>query len=407
MANSVCERRAHNVAVVGFFLFMAIVPVAEVFASRSIGLAVAVAGLMAAPFALLQPRQWGGFIKPAVVPYVVALILILLQLFHTQAPAKAVRAMEIAFFGLSAAGACLYFSAHCLSSETAQKIMKTLLVSCALAAVLFAVEWLFDLPLNRLLRDLKQAPPPFPYDLDRGLNILSLFIWPLLLMGAAYKVPRLVLWAIPPVAAALIYQTMSQSAAVGLMVGYAVFLMAHVTLKLTARFMQAGVLLGFMGAPWIALLLHHFFGTSASLWTAASAGPRIAIWNKTAEGILDAPFVGHGIEGVRAMIGLGDLHNHPHCGPLELWIEFGFIGPLFVALLLCWMIEKIRAYDPLLGRAMLAALAAWLLIFSVGYGIWQAWWMATMATIPLVFMIVQRAYAPANAVSAKNTPAVA
>lgn len=407
MASSVYQARAQHVAVLGFFLFMAVVPVLEVFASRSIGLGVAVAGLLAVPFALTHSRALGAFLRPALVPYLAALLLIVLQLFHTDAPTKAVQAMEIAFLGLSASGACLYFAARFLSPEMARKILTTLLISCAVAAVLFTIEWIFELPLNRLLRELKQAPPPFPYDLDRGLNILSLLVWPLLLVGRAYNVPRLVLWGIPPVAAVLIYQTMSQSAAVGLMVGSVVFVLAHVMPRLTSRFMQAGILLGFMGAPWIAQLLYDVFGASPDLWTAASAGPRIGIWAKTAEVILAAPFLGHGIEGVRAMIGFGGLHNHPHCGPLELWIEFGFIGPLFVALLLCWMIEKIKAYDSAFSRPMLAALAAWLLIFSVGYGIWQAWWMATMVAIPLVFIIVLRAYAPANAVSAKNTPAVA
>jgi O-antigen ligase len=71
------------------------------------------------------------------------------------------------------------------------------------------------------------------------------------------------------------------------------------------------------------------------------------------------------------------LPLHPHNAALQIWLELGLVGAIAAAAAMLALGRRIRG-----DRATRAALAGTLLaactVGSVGYGIWQGWWMGAL-----------------------------
>lgn len=126
---------------------------------------------------------------------------------------------------------------------------------------------------------------------------------------------------------------------------------------------------------------------------------RAEIWRFSAERILERPVVGYGFEASRAVPGASDrvllpirpeaevpvkyaarLPLHSHNAALQLWLELGMIGAILGAVLLLFMWRWIEAVRSRLIRALAAGqLVTGLGIAGLSYGIWQAWWIASLA----------------------------
>jgi exopolysaccharide production protein ExoQ len=68
---------------------------------------------------------------------------------------------------------------------------------------------------------------------------------------------------------------------------------------------------------------------------------------------------------------------HPHNFALQLWLELGLIGALAGAVGLAFLARKLGG-DRATRAALAGALCASVAIGSVGYGLWQGWWMAAL-----------------------------
>jgi exopolysaccharide production protein ExoQ len=112
---------------------------------------------------------------------------------------------------------------------------------------------------------------------------------------------------------------------------------------------------------------------------------RAAIWHFTAGKILERPALGWGMHASRTMPdgkvqfapGAELLPLHPHNAALQIWLELGLVGAIAAAAAMLALGRRIRG-----DRATRAALAGALLgaftVGSVGYGIWQGWWMGAL-----------------------------
>ncbi|GIX09065.1 O-antigen ligase family protein [Elioraea sp.] len=140
-----------------------------------------------------------------------------------------------------------------------------------------------------------------------------------------------------------------------------------------------------------------------------SAAHRVLIWDFAAARAADRPLLGWGFEASRVMPGGGDrvpaealdrlvsqgaarraldrtpdhalqrLPLHPHNGGLQLRLELGLVG-LVLAAFAAWRAGRGIARAP--GRVALAAgfgaAAAGITVGLLAFGVWQAWWGASL-----------------------------
>ncbi len=81
---------------------------------------------------------------------------------------------------------------------------------------------------------------------------------------------------------------------------------------------------------------------------------------------------------------------HPHNAFLQIWVELGAVGALLCAILYAFTLRRIASLpEPFIPTA-LAMVATTLAMSSVGFGLWQAWWIATVFASVIWFGLVRR-----------------
>jgi O-antigen ligase len=134
-----------------------------------------------------------------------------------------------------------------------------------------------------------------------------------------------------------------------------------------------------------------------------SAGHRLLIWSFTGAHIAERPLLGWGLDSSRAIPGGNTeirpgqnwLSLHPHDAALQVWLELGAPGAVLFALLLgfFWLrLDRLaapRLYVAAAGGSLTAALAP---LFAA-YGVWQEWWLGTLALALFFGLTIARAAA--------------
>lgn len=133
---------------------------------------------------------------------------------------------------------------------------------------------------------------------------------------------------------------------------------------------------------------------------------RIEIWDLVSRRIMENPFFGWGLKsspyldnrGEISMIYLdtGDVmpiaHLHPHNGVLEIWYELGIPGVLLAAAMVLVLINRIaRIQDTLLQKFALLLFSVCFIYTLPSFGLWQTWFMASLAGFAALFMVMSRA----------------
>ncbi|NKD87459.1 O-antigen ligase family protein [Haematospirillum sp. 15-248] len=137
---------------------------------------------------------------------------------------------------------------------------------------------------------------------------------------------------------------------------------------------------------------------------APSMAHRMMIWTFTTGKIQEQPLIGYGLEAERVIEGGNDTiamtrcHNgttlgyleamplHPHNGPLHIWFDLGLVGAILAAAALFFALRRIPPGTPRVATTGGAVIA--FVIASLGYGLWQTWfvcalWIALLFLIPL------------------------
>lgn len=156
--------------------------------------------------------------------------------------------------------------------------------------------------------------------------------------------------------------------------------------------------------PFTSLQLMRIDGIAANESIPTSMRARIEIWDQTARRISEHPIIGWGLEASRVMPNRGEMsyingpkkpvkiaHLHPHNAPLQIWFELGLTGMgLATAFILVASNRISRLATPravryatfMTGVIFLSTLTIW--------GIWQTWFMATLATLMLMAAVIAR-----------------
>jgi len=136
-----------------------------------------------------------------------------------------------------------------------------------------------------------------------------------------------------------------------------------------------------------------------------SAQHRVGIWKFTTSKILEKPISGWGmnasrdIPGGRSILLAGKgkqfgraLPLHPHNAILQIWLELGFPGiVLFISLLGLILLKVVKLdYSKFEAAMIFGQIATILVIANLSFGIWQAWWIATLWLSASVMLLAVR-----------------
>jgi O-antigen ligase len=121
-----------------------------------------------------------------------------------------------------------------------------------------------------------------------------------------------------------------------------------------------------------------------------SWGERLGYWSHAVDWIADKPLQGWGLDASR-MFGPG-IVLHPHDAALQVWLELGAVGALSVAVFWGVTLPRLSRPAPSLAAAATAAsTAVFLLFLAVNFGVWQEYWLALGALVPMLAALHGRA----------------
>jgi O-antigen ligase len=214
--------------------------------------------------------------------------------------------------------------------------------------------------------------------------------------------------AIVLIAAAAVFLLDDVSAQAALLASLPMAVLLYWRPRQIARLAAATVTVFVLTAPLTLPQLERIPG----LFTAAdsfksSAGHRLLIWSFVGRHIAERPVRGWGLDASRAIPGGNQearpgqnwLSLHPHNAPLQVWLELGAPGALLYAVLIAlfWLrLDRLPGppiYRAAAGGALTAALAP---VFAA-YGVWQEWWISTLALV--LFLVVAMGRAAADPVT--------
>lgn len=376
----------------GHFLAVAgclISPIAMYIPTLLSGWMAGIAIISAAIFRLHRghwPKPFGGALTGIALLLLGLVLWSILSIVWAHAPEEAIDKLP-RFAGLMATGLLLIGVMTRLSSDERSVASRWFVWGFLVTVAIMTMERFADGPIMRAVGPDYDAFHFIMQEYNRGITVLSLLVWPaVLIVGSQWGKGRAIgLWIY---CAALVATFTSNAATLGLVLGGILFLAA-----LARRRVAALAAAGFIGIAVLASPFVHSTLPDPKMmledWEIPrSAYARLLIWSFASDRVAERPILGWGFNGSRSIPGGADrldesepaLPLHPHNAALQWWLELGVIGAMLGLLLpglLCWRLAGSRA-PPGAPEAAIGALVAACCICFLAYGIWQSWWMAAL-----------------------------
>lgn len=285
------------------------------------------------------------------------------------------------------------------SPDRGRSQMVWLPVGVATAAGMLLVDLLADFPIYRLLNALPAGHEIEPYVHNKAATAVAVLLFPawsvLAESAGGDRRPTISRSALVIAASAGILVTPSQSAMVALAAGLCAVLAARARERMVRGAITILAVGGAISAPFAALLLPE--GSSGLVDPVSySAAHRIEIWRLAGELVLEHPLLGIGMEGARHALtvreGLREGALHPHNLFLQIWLELGLVGVVWLVGFLLYVHVRIGRMAIALRPFADATFAAALLVSCFAWGFWQSWWLSTLVVTAALFALQQRAY---------------
>ncbi len=258
----------------------------------------------------------------------------------------------------------------------------------AVGLVILAIETIFHFPLYRAVMGAGNPKLNDLLESKRSVDAMPLIVWPAALCLERLRRPWLgALLAVVFTVAS--FKLTASASEMAMLAGVAILVVATLSAVFARRLLMIGTLAVFVFIIPAAIVLYDAGGaTSASL--KYSARQRIEIWHFAAERALRRPFFGYGLDASRAMPNDGAVSLfqapdkpiiplHPHDAFLQIWLELGVVGALIVAAMLLSMLRSIGSWPSSAARFALPAYGAAAIVAGLAFGLWQVWWLATLA----------------------------
>jgi O-antigen ligase len=269
-------------------------------------------------------------------------------------------------------------------------------------------DWQSGNVLRAAVRGLKEVPASLVFGLKPAASLMAL----LLPMAFALPWPWVARAAVLVLGAGVLISLPGETARLATLAGLGAALLSLIAPRLMPRLVGAVAALAILAMP----LLTHLIPQIPSASLPPSAVHRLVIWDFAAARIAEKPITGWGLEASRAIPGgrarpdaatldrlnirapaqrqfLAMPHVelmplHPHNGALQLWLELGGIGALIgAALIRALGVAASRSAAPAVGAGMLASAAV---TGMLSFGLWQAWWVASLLLAMVALALVPR-----------------
>lgn len=238
--------------------------------------------------------------------------------------------------------------------------------------------------------------------LNRGTGVLTLLLWPLMLLLAIEVkrggAGRWTVAALFAVACSAILLSAHEASKVALAISLCAFAFALLARRAAVALLLAGWVMA-NAAVVPAVRMAYDSGWQLDTGLTGSARARITIWNFTATRVASAWVFGHGIDSVRQddnqlkaeyIAGEEGQHRtgrHSHNVFLQIWYEFGFAGSLLWTFAGLHLLAGVRRFKPHAQPFAIAGATAGIVILSCSWGLWQHWYGATVALSTFLFAI--------------------
>lgn len=202
----------------------------------------------------------------------------------------------------------------------------------------------------------------------------------------------------------------SQTSKLALIIGFLIFVIFPVKQKFFYYLCAAMFTLTVLATPFATQIIYDkyvdkiddapFIGNSGIIGQHGGFGAqRLEIYNFVSKKALDRPIHGHGIESARSIefepegdYFKGDI-MHPHNFAVQLWLEFGIIGAVMISAFASFLLYKISAFQNsgecnFIARAMIASFFATFCVASLGYNIWNGWWLGTLSLLFALYTVI-------------------
>jgi O-antigen ligase len=297
---------------------------------------------------------------------------------------------------------CLLFAR--LARAESALFLAGAVAALAVLIVLSSIEALGDSVLNRMA-DPEAGDFAWRQNPARGAVVMLALLWPAFAWVLTFPPP----WKWPTAIALLAgagfvaFQFDQQANALGLCVGLLFFLFGLAGPRLAILAAAWSLALWVAIAPFATLAVLGFYQVPE--WLPHSWDVRAGVWEYTSERILERPWFGHGLDAGRATTEMttydGELMRvipvHPHNAALQIWYETGVVGAaLAVALLVSLGVLLTRTYTK--ARPQAGAAAAVVAMFgamaSIGWSLWQEWWLVTIMLSGALLIALGRSVRP-------------
>jgi exopolysaccharide production protein ExoQ len=275
-----------------------------------------------------------------------------------------------------------------VSERQRRQLCQVLIGGLAVGFILLAVETVFDFPLYRAVVGSTNPKLVDLVEAKRSVDALPLLVWPV-----CFALARLGLPWVGGIVAVLFsvacIKLTASSATLGMFFSLIVLAASFVSPTWVRRLLALGTALAFILIIPVAITAYDEGGTS-SHWLKHSAQHRVEIWHFAAERALERPLLGYGFNASR-YVPNGDAVSkflppgqsliplHPHDAFLQIWLEVGAVGALIMAVALLILLNAVKRWPIGMSRFTLPGYAAGIVVAALAFGIWQSWWMATIA----------------------------
>ncbi len=264
----------------------------------------------------------------------------------------------------------------------------------AAAALLLLVELRTDLVLHRLT-----GANLNPSKMNQSAVTMVLWLWPILLIAAA-ALGRMAALGLAVLVAAAVFLSESETAKVALVAGALAFALFQWRKAWLFGVLAVGLTVFVLSQPLLPTFVDAILPEHAlDALQGGHARERLVIWRSFAAATAMEPMAGFGFDS-SGEIGFGPLlerfpeelrsgirDSHPHNMALQVWVELGLMGAFLVAVALGRIIRAAGRLDASVTPAAAAAIVAALLVAAVGYGAWQAWWLSSLAMLPVLLKV--------------------
>jgi O-antigen ligase len=219
--------------------------------------------------------------------------------------------------------------------------------------------------------------------LNPALSVLAIIVWPFVAAGQRF------LGVVALTTATVIVLTGDMiTARIAVAAGGVIFVLTLWLGRSFVRLLGTLAVLAVVLAPFAPALTRIEALQPRVEMMRSSVAHRLCIWEFTSARILEKPLLGWGLDSSRSIPG-GEvecieegpsLSLHPHNAALQVWLELGLAGAFALAALVAMAFRAVAGLPlgvPVASGA--AMLVAALTSAALSYGIWQNWWIATLA----------------------------